>query len=42
MIYNVLKRRNGRMRLFHKVEDYDAFERVLAEGLEHYPVDLLT
>ena len=42
MIYRVLNRGNGRMRLFHKAEDYDAFERVLAEGLEHYPVDLLT
>jgi hypothetical protein len=30
------------MRLFHKAEDYAAFERVLAEGLERYPVDLLT
>ena len=30
------------MRLFHKAGDYKAFERVLAEGLERYPVDLLT
>ena len=30
------------MRLFHKAEDYQAFERVLAEGLERYPVELLT
>jgi putative transposase len=30
------------MRLFHKPEDYAAFERVLAEGLERYPVELLT
>ncbi len=30
------------MRLFHKPEDYLAFERVLAEGLDRYPVDLLT
>jgi putative transposase len=30
------------MRLFHKDEDFAAFERVLAEGLERYPVDLLT
>ncbi len=29
------------MRLFHKPGDYEAFERVLAEGLERYPVDLL-
>jgi putative transposase len=42
MIYHVLNRGNGRMRLFHKEDDYDAFERVLAEGLGRYPVDLLT
>ena len=42
LIYHVLNRGNGRMRLFHKAEDYAAFERVLAEGLERYPVDLLT
>lgn len=42
MIYHVLNRGNGCMRLFHKEDDYDAFERVLAEGLERYPLDLLT
>jgi putative transposase len=30
------------MRLFHKAGDYQAFERVLAEGLERYPVKLFT
>ena len=30
------------MRLFHKAGDYEAFEQVLAEGLERYPVELLT
>ena len=30
------------MRLFHKAADYQAFERVLAEGLDRYPVELLT
>jgi len=42
MCYHVLNRGNGRMRLFHKIADYEAFERVLAEGLDRYPVDLLT
>jgi putative transposase len=42
LIYHVLNRGNGRMRLFHKDEDFAAFERVLAEGLKRYPVDLLT
>jgi putative transposase len=42
MIYHVLNRGNGRMRIFHKARDYEAFERVLAEGLDRYAVDLLT
>jgi hypothetical protein len=29
------------MRLFHKPAHYDVFERVLIEGLERYPVELL-
>jgi putative transposase len=42
LIYHVLNRGNGRMRLFHKPGDFAAFERLLAEGLERYPVELLT
>jgi putative transposase len=42
MVYHVLNRGNGRMRLFHKDADYAAFERVLSEGLERYPVELFT
>jgi putative transposase len=42
MVYHVLNRGNGRMRLFHKPGDYEAFERVLAGSLERYPVELLT
>jgi len=42
LVYHVLNRGNGRMLLFHKDADFAAFERVLAEGLERYPVDLLT
>jgi putative transposase len=38
----VLNRGNGRLRLFHKDADFAAIERVLGEGLERYPVDLLT
>ncbi len=41
MIYHVLNRGNGRMRLFHKERGYDAFERVLSEGLGRYSVDML-
>lgn len=42
LVYHVLNRANGRMWLFHKDEDFAAFQKVLAEGLERYPVDLLT
>jgi putative transposase len=42
MAYHVLNRGNGRMRIFHKAEDFAAFERVLAESLERYPVELFT
>ena len=42
MVYHVLNRGNGRMRLFHKEGDYEAFERVLAEGLQRYEMELLS
>jgi putative transposase len=42
MIYHVLNRGNGRRRVFHKSGDYDAFERVLAEGLDRCAVVLLS
>ena len=34
LAYHVLNRAVGRRRLFRKDEDYDAFERVLAEAWE--------
>ena len=42
LVYHVLNRGNGRMRIFRKPADYEAFERVLAEGLQRYPVNLFT
>ena len=38
--YHVLNRGNGRATIFHKKDDYLAFEQVLADGLERYDVDL--
>ena len=35
--YHVLNRGNGRQAIFHKPGDYDAFARVLAEGLARRP-----
>lgn len=40
-IYHVLNRGNARQRVFKKDADYEAFERVLDEGLAKYPVDLI-
>src|SRR5947209_19249679 len=36
-VYHVLNRGNGRLRIFHKDGDYEAFERILGEALEHVP-----
>jgi putative transposase len=36
-VYHVLNRGNGRMRLFHKEADYQAFQRIMTEALEHVP-----
>ncbi len=41
LVYPVLNRGNGRMRLFHKPTDYVAFEFVLAQGLHRYAMNLL-
>jgi putative transposase len=39
-IYHALNRGNQCQKIFHKQEDYEAFERVLFDGLQKYPVDL--
>jgi putative transposase len=36
-VYHVLNRANGRSRIFQKNGDYEAFERILEESLEHVP-----
>jgi putative transposase len=40
-VYHVLNRANARMTLFHKDEDYEAFERVLEEAVERTETRLL-
>ncbi|MDP9172413.1 MAG: transposase [Planctomycetota bacterium] len=37
MIYHVLNRGNGRTRIFHKPEDYDAFLKLLGQAREFVP-----
>jgi len=34
VVYHVLNRANGRLRIFKKRADFEAFERILAEGLK--------
>lgn len=40
VVYHVLNRGNARQTVFHKDGDYDAFQRVLGEGLTRYAVEL--
>ena len=40
-IYHALNRGNAKMPIFHKDSDYEAFERIIAEGLGKFPVDLI-
>ncbi len=39
-IYHALNRGNGRNTVFHKEEDYEAFERVMVLGLAKFEVEL--
>ena len=41
LVYHVLNRANGRLRLFRKDEDFLAFEDVLLEAMKRRPVRLL-
>lgn len=40
VIYHALNRGNDRKKIFRKDEDYEAFIRILHEGLERYPIEL--
>jgi len=40
--YHALNRGNARSTIFQKDEDYDAFERIVAEGLQRYEVELFS
>ncbi len=41
IVYHVLNRANRRTRIFHKPRDYDAFIKLLGDGLERIPCRLL-
>jgi putative transposase len=40
-IYHALNRGNAKQPIFFKEADYEAFERIIVEGLEKFPIDLL-
>jgi putative transposase len=40
-IYHALNRGNAKQPFFFKDADYEAFKRMIVEGLEKLPVDLL-
>jgi len=40
-IYHALNRGNARNKIFFKAGDFEAFERVIKDGLSRYPVDLI-
>ncbi|MFT7633640.1 MAG: putative transposase [Mariniblastus sp.] len=41
-LYHGLNRGNAKNPIFFKDEDYEAFERIVVEGLEKFPVDLFS
>lgn len=42
MVFHVINRGVGRQTIFHKEEDYAAFERVMAEAWERVPIRILS
>ena len=40
VVYHVLNRANGRLRIFKKKPDFAAFEQIIAEGLERFDMRL--
>jgi len=41
MVYHVLNRANGRLRIFKKARDFEAFEQIIAEGLERFDMRII-
>ena len=40
LVYHVINRANGRLRIFRKKADFEAFERILAQGIERFNMRL--
>lgn len=41
-VYHVLNRANGREKIFQKEKDYEAFEKILSEAKEKYPMRIIS
>ncbi len=41
-IYHVLNRANARMTIFEKERDYQAFETIIEEAKDHYPIQIFS
>ena len=41
-VYHILNRANGREKIFQKEKDYEAFEKILFEAKEKYPMRILS
>jgi len=39
IVYHALNRANGRLRIFKKARDFEAFEEILAEGQERMLIE---
>jgi len=39
-VYHVLNRANGRLKIFKKHGDFEAFEKIIAQGLERFSMRL--
>lgn len=40
LFYHIINRGNGRQDVFHKAQDYSAFQKLLLESIQRYPVKL--
>jgi len=41
IVYHALDRGNERSELFHNLDDYSAFERIMGEAMRRFPIRLL-
>jgi len=40
IVYHALNRANGKLRIFRKQQDFEAFEEILAEGVDRFDMRL--